>query len=384
MRASLRVVKILGILALALSAAACGGGSSSSGSSSSGTGTGTGSSGGSNNPPPALTNQERSQAAESTVSSDQACTSLTPFYWEIGDKDGALASGNGGDNSGTPPNSATLMAVASASKWMFSAYALEKLDVSSSNPLSPANVEYLNFTSGYVNMADATCEAQTTVQGCFGAGNLLGGHNSDQTAGDVGRFFYNGAHMQAMAVNVLNLGPDYDNAVTSTPKLNGEIESGLGGAVTFYYSNPSLAGGIATTAGDYAVFLRAILSGDLRMKDYLSADVVCAHANSSDCPTAVYSPVNQSAPGMKNNISDEAWHYSLGHWIEDDPKVGDGAFSSPGADGFYPWIDSTVTYYGILARFDSDPTAAPGQEPYILSVYCGRAIRKAWLTGVAQ
>jgi len=30
--------------------------------------------------------------------------------------------------------------------------------------------------------------------------------------------------------------------------------------------------------------------------------------------------------------------------------VGDGAFSSPGAFGFYPWIDRTKTNYGVLAR----------------------------------
>lgn len=384
MRASLRVVKILGILALVLSAVACGGGSSSGGSSSSGSGTGTGSSGGSNDPPPPLTNQERSQAAESTVSSDQTCTSLTPFYWEIGDKDGALASGTGGDKSSAPPSSTSLMAVASASKWVFGAYALEKLDISASNPLTPTQAQYLNFTSGYVNMTDATCFVTDSVGGCFSASNLLGGTNGDQTTADEGHFYYNGGHMEAMAMNVFSLSGDYINGLGKTPLLNTEIMGGIGNGVNFYYANPSLAGGMATTAGDYAAFLRAILAGSLRMKDYLSADVVCAHANSSDCPTAIYSPVNQSAPGMKNNISDEAWHYSLGHWIEDDPKVGDGAFSSPGADGFYPWIDSTVTYYGILARYDNDSSAAPGQEPYILSVYCGRAIRKAWLTGVAQ
>lgn len=377
MRPLLRIMQILGILALVLSSAACGGGSSS-GSPSPGTG-----SGGTNNPAP-LTNQERTQAADTTVSSDQACTSLTPFYWEIGDKGGALASGTGGDRSSAPPGSTRLMAIASASKWVFSAYALEKLDASASNPLTAAEVRYLNFTSGYVNMSDASCLLTDSVGGCFSASNLVGGTNGDQTAADEGHFYYNGGHMQAMAMNVFSLSGDYINGLGKSPTLNTEIMGGIGNGVNLYYANPSLAGGIATTAGDYAAFLRAILSGSLRMKDYLSADAICAHANSSDCPTAIYSPVNQSAPGMSNNISDEAWHYSLGHWIEDDPKVGDGAFSSPGADGFYPWIDSTVTYYGILARYDNDSSAAPGQEPYILSVYCGRAVRKAWLTGMVQ
>jgi hypothetical protein len=72
----------------------------------------------------------------------------------------------------------------------------------------------------------------------------------------------------------------------------------------------------------------------------------------------------------------ESWQYSLGHWVESDPRVGDGAFSSPGAFGFYPWIDAGRSHYGILARVASN--GARG------SALCGRQIRKAWSTGVAQ
>ena len=67
-----------------------------------------------------------------------------------------------------------------------------------------------------------------------------------------------------------------------------------------------------------------------------------------------------------------SWHYSLGHWVEDDPAVGDGAFSSPGAFWFYPWIDQSKTYYGIVARKDHAGSAVD-------SVNCGREIRKAWM-----
>ena len=68
--------------------------------------------------------------------------------------------------------------------------------------------------------------------------------------------------------------------------------------------------------------------------------------------------------------------YAAGHWVEDDPVTGDGAFSSPGAFGFYPWIDQSKTYYGVVARM-----AQNGAWP---SVQCGRLIRKAWLSGTAQ
>ena len=69
----------------------------------------------------------------------------------------------------------------------------------------------------------------------------------------------------------------------------------------------------------------------------------------------------------------------MGHWVEDDPVTGDGTFSSAGAFGFYPWIDATKTYYGILAREDTS-----GGGNGFPSAECGRNIRKAFVTGVAQ
>lgn len=375
-----RLPKLLGLLLFVL-LTACGKGSSPD--TGSGGSSGTASGGGSGG----ITQQERMQAAEATASGDSLCTGLTPFYWEIGDKDGVLDSGTGGDSSGTPPNSETLMAIASASKWIFAAYALEKLDISGSKPLTTAQAQELNFTSGYDNMADSSCLLTTTVGDCLNAANPLGGLNSDRNSSDVGHFFYNGGHMQTLAVTTFSLGGDYINFVSGTPKLATDIESYVGQDLVLDYSNPSLSGGADTTAATYGAFLRKILDGDLRMKDYLGADAVCAHTNSSDCPSALYSPVDETARGPVNNVSDEAWHYSLGHWIEDDPTVGDGAFSSPGAGGFYPWIDASVTYYGVLARYVPivQANAAPAkQKPYVLSVYCGRAIRKAWLTGKTQ
>jgi hypothetical protein len=43
-----------------------------------------------------------------------------------------------------------------------------------------------------------------------------------------------------------------------------------------------------------------------------------------------------------------------------------------------PWIDSTKTYYGIVAR-----QSASG-NPVVDSIECGHAIRKAFMTGVVQ
>jgi hypothetical protein len=44
--------------------------------------------------------------------------------------------------------------------------------------------------------------------------------------------------------------------------------------------------------------------------------------------------------------------------------------------GFYPWIDATKSYYGIISRFSTG-----GSYP---SVQCGRLIRAAFITGVQQ
>ena len=102
------------------------------------------------------------------------------------------------------------------------------------------------------------------------------------------------------------------------------------------------------------------------MSTKLGTSAVCT--NPATCADALFTPIP----------STESWHYSIGHWVEDDPAVGDGAFSSAGAFGFYPWIDSTKTWYGVLAR------VLPAQEEGYASAQCGRLIRKAWVTGVTQ
>jgi hypothetical protein len=109
--------------------------------------------------------------------------------------------------------------------------------------------------------------------------------------------------------------------------------------------------------------LRKMLGGQLKIGALLGSNAVCT--NSTTCSTA--------APGgpIPNALS---WHYSLGHWVEDDPKVGDGAFSSLGLFGFYPWIDAKKTTYGLLAR--DIPAGGTG------SATCGGLIRRAWATGL--
>jgi hypothetical protein len=113
------------------------------------------------------------------------------------------------------------------------------------------------------------------------------------------------------------------------------------------------------------------------MSATLSANAVCTNSTVSGCNAiAGQSPIATASSGA------ESWHYSMGHWIEDDPVVGDGAFSSAGALGFYPWIDKSRTYYGIIARANLNAGAAD-YEGY-KSAVCGRLVRRAWVTGVEQ
>lgn len=321
----------------------------------------------------------RTSAVNQTVNSNSRCTKLTPFYWEIGDKTSRLVSGTGGDNSAQPPTAEKIMAIASASKWIFSAWVLEK----TSGKLTEEQIAKLQFTSGYNNLNTASClSGVDTVNDCLNKGK-----NGTKTESDQGHFYYNGGHMQKLAAD-LNLGDDYINSpanASKSPKLNADIAKGIpalkGQTLSFLYTNPSPAGGAATSANVYGGFLRSILSGELLLHDFLGTHPVCAWTNQQDCD-ARYSPVNESAKGTENDVGNEKWHYSLGHWVEDDPTEGDGAFSSPGAGGFYPWIDASKTWYGILARFQMQTKT---EDPVgVDSVYCGRLLRRAWITGSPQ
>jgi hypothetical protein len=291
-------------------------------------------------------------AAASTAETAAGCSAIAPFYWEIGDSGGTLASGSVGSGA---PGASTVMAIASASKWLFGAYAIQKLGEAP----EAMNAPFFNLTSGYVG--PESCSASGNIDSCLGGGTGV------QAAAQVGRFFYGGGHLQKLA-SLLGIGAD-DNAALAT-----EVKSQIGPELELEYTEPDPAGGVRMSAGQYGLFLRKLLVGSptpLLLGSMLGADAVCT--NPRTCPTASASPI----VGTAN--SPESWHYSLAHWVEDDAAVGDGAFSSPGAYGFYPWVDAERSLYGVLAR----EVPATGGIGYGSAV-CGRAIRKAWMTGVAQ
>ena len=307
-------------------------------------------------------------AAKATAQNNALCDApIKPFYWEIGDQTGPLASGSlGSDSSGTPVLATTKLGIASASKWIYSTYVTQMRGSAAS--LTSQDVNFLHFTSGYTNMVDdttgSTCPKTTgtdSVNQCLTQSNSAGALYSAQDPATVGKFDYNGGHMENHASQLTSLGPVVVGVLGQT------MAAILGSGTTIEYTEPLMSGGIYMTGNNYALILRHILDGSFAMHDALGTHAVCTRP-SANCD-AVFSPIL------------EAWHYSIGHWVEDDPNTGDGTFSSPGAFGFYPWIESTKTYYGIISR--AQPTGTGEQQGYA-SVQCGRLIRRAWMTGVEQ
>jgi hypothetical protein len=301
-------------------------------------------------PPPTAgpTEAQRIAAATTTANSHAKCTAVAPFFWEVGDRSAARASGSvlrAGDS--TRVEAGTPMALASATKWLFGAYVVQKRG----GVLSADEVRYLHFRSGHTSFV--ACLPGQTVDACL----AFPAANGAYTAANDGRFFYDGGHMQKLA-SLVGLG------AMGNAALAAEFRSVLGDDLAFTFSQPQLAGAAQGTPDDYTRFLRRLLDGRLRLGELLGTQAVCT--NPATCLNAVATPVPAS----------ESWSYSLGHWVETDPVVGDGASSSAGAFGFYPWIDATRTWYGVLAR---QAAAGSGNE----SADCGRLIRKAWVTGVA-
>lgn len=305
-------------------------------------------------------------AATATASDNALCVAIEPFYWEIGNKTQRLISGSlGVQANGNPVVASTELDVASAAKWIYGTYIVEIRGGAAE--LTSNDVEFLTFLSGYTNMGNAAtvnCPASDSpddVNSCLLRLNPANGLPYDyQNPSTIGAFDYDSGHIENHASLYGGLGMVVYNSLGSV------ISAQLGPGVALAYTEPLLAGGIHTDATQYGLVLRHILSGSLSMLGALGTNAVCT-LPSTTC-NAAYSPIP------------EAWHYSIAHWVEDDPKTnGDGAFSSPGALGFYPWIEAGKKYYGLISRANN----SSANEGYY-SAQCGRLIRAAWDSGKEQ
>lgn len=287
----------------------------------------------------------RAQAVQATAEQSAACTGIGDFYWEIGDAHGVRGKGSIGKRY----DAHKMLHIASASKWMFGSYVVERIP----DKILPEGevLRELEMQSGYTSLKFGSCIFASTVGDCLSKRD-----NASKTDSAVGKFWYNGGHDQKLAVD-LGMGN------LSRAQFAEELKRLLGTDLELAAGSPQPAGGLATTPDSYGRFLRKILSGDLHMHDFLGRYPVCTLPRS--CAQAIESPVPV------------AWHYSLNHWVEDDPN-GDGAYSSPGAFGFYPWISADRQWYGLLARQSAQ------QKAYVSSVMCGQKLRKAWVTASPQ
>lgn len=286
------------------------------------------------------------EAARATATTDPKCVKLNDFVWEIGTGAGHL----GGGVVGTTYTPTSTMQIASATKWLFGAYVVERNKLN----VGAVDVPAMTMRSGYVSFSYGTCTVLTTatVAKCFTALS-----NDKFTPGEVGQFDYNGGHFQKYAID-LGLGDKTNETLAA------EFSAVLGTELPIAFDTPQLAAGAVMSLDGYAKFLRKIITGGLAIHEHLGENATCTLP--SVCSTAVSSP----AP--------YALHYSYGHWVEDEPRTGDGSFSSAGAYGFYPWIDATQTFYGIVARH------VTGSSAYVESADCGRAMRWAFMAAAKR
>ncbi len=377
--------------------------------------------------------QQRIDAASHTARSDTQstqsnfCSGLRNpgFYWEIGDANGPYTTVAQGTIVSDPPNDhdasrATPMKIASGSKWVYAAYVAQRWGATS---LTPRDWQFLTMSSGYHSLEtddQSKCSGpggSLTVDGCL-ALCAADGTCNDHNSNDSGEFYYNGGHFEAQSGS-LNLFTPI--SIFHANRLGDDDKVGLGKELDRYlapasdshwitFDWPVLAEGIDTEPGQYIDdFLRRILSQQLQEYSILGQNAVCTNTNGEVCPSALFEPPELC-------LSGESWHYSAGHWIEDDPRVAgdpppvpaipdDGAYSSPGGLGFYPWLwvprppwnvfNWNTSIYGVVARNgaadfpsrssnDCRPARTEADVVSWDSIMCGRAIRRAFLTGMVE
>jgi hypothetical protein len=317
-------------------------------------------------------------AATATANNNSLNGVLKPFYWEIGDSVGKIVGGSVGvataSNTGVstaqlaigqPLINSTRLSIASASKMVYGCYVTQWRGGAANLTTGPlSDVEFLHMTSGYSNLPSTECQGIPTVTQCV----LSNGTANTQTPGEEGFFHYDGGHFEKHGQLYTPL------ANLSLPALTAAYRAMLNVGTTLQFTQPLLAGGLFGSSDDYALVLRGILNGPgppgLLMHDALGINQVCTWGppQGGPCASAVYSPV---APFN--------WQYSTGHWVETDATLNnDGAFSSPGSFGFYPWIDATKTYYGTISV--QTPVGGKGHN----SASLGQLIRRAFMTGIEQ
>lgn len=287
----------------------------------------------------------------------------------VGDADGVAWSYERGNVSRSSSH-----LVASASKWLTGATLMRLVEQGlmqlddrpqdylaywTSDPDDPRSritlEQLLAFTAGFdVGPADGSCvgdgsiSLDTCVQALYAAG----------LAYEPGTTFYYGpAHMH-IAARMAEVASGQDFVTLFRLQMADPL--GLSAATAFVspsMSNPRASGGARSTASDYAAFLTALLGRRL------IADLETFNADRTAPPVVL-----ASLPGSAASDGN-AWRYALGAWREDGA---DERLSSPGAFGWYPWIDFEAGYFVLIA---AEALPSPGFSPSAESVALGASLR---------
>jgi hypothetical protein len=333
------------------------------------------------------------QAAVSNVLAMPTCdyvSSKLAFYWEVGDANGLLYARQ--DEQGQPhANRDQVIPIASASKWLYATYVVEP---ASGQTLNEASIARLSLSSDAVATHPASTDAGAITIVCNPTNTVAQCAARQTRGGDDGQihpFSYGGAHLQSLA------GEDTVIRNDDTLALGTAISNVLQLPGAFAYGQPALAGGVRTSPATYAAFLQKMLKGaqgqgnGYALGALLDADLVCA-ANPSPASSVPSSPYTQPNAWPEGSVAnspfplDEPAQYGLGHWVES-ALTGTPGYSSPGSFGFYPSIDADKQIYVIVSYDDEVVDTAHGEstsEAYLDAMYCGRNVRRAWLSGVAS
>ncbi|RYZ42067.1 MAG: hypothetical protein EOO71_09555 [Myxococcaceae bacterium] len=294
------------------------------------------------------------QAAQDTATNSANCAPLGNFYWEIGNGAGLLY----GFPRGSGVSATTVLPIASASKWLYAGAYVQSKGYAN---LTADEKKRLNFTSGYIDENTTLCGVSgTTVSDCYGSAFKDVSYRLLQN----GRFFYNGGHMQKLALD--DIGAKKGTGVASVMDW---INARLGTTLPESDSDVAPAGGFSGSAAQYRVFLMKLINNQLELSSKLAVDSVPAWNGG---PNVSYTPwtVGQA-------------YYGLGHWIEGETVGGVWTVTghnSAGAFGFYPWVNAARNRYMVLSRSRQLGGDAEGEK----SRACAQNIRKAYELGVPQ
>jgi CubicO group peptidase (beta-lactamase class C family) len=264
----------------------------------------------------------------------------------------------------------TLIAIASASKWVSSTVILSLvaegklgLDETTSKWLGWTGVEggitlrqLLSFTSG---LRDHACSlsALTTLDACVTKIQQAGAAKTPGAG-----FYYNGAHM-AVAGRIAEKASGKSWSALFAERVVTPLALS---SQTAYYTfpknklgqtNPLVAGGIVTSMKDYGAFLTALQGVGGTTPLLPAALQVEQHKEQWSAGTTI-----DSTPHVKPKM-----HYALGCWRECAKPDATGACDadlivhSAGAFGTVPWIDLKYGYYAVLGAEADKATTGAGK-----------------------